>query len=327
VNPRKRALLVAAVALALLALPASGSSYWIYTLTIVGIYATALIGLNLLVGYAGQMSFATTTFMAAGGYAAAVLTTKLQWNPWVACATGVVLAGVLAYAIGFPLLRLRGHYLAMATFALAICTISLVSGAQAVTGGTSGLPGVPALTIGSVNFSSPVPAYYFALAVCALALVAASGLVDSRIGRAWRALAKREDVATSVGIDVRRAKVAAFVVSAVFAAISGAMYVEFTSFVSPDLYDSSMVVQIFIMLFIGGVGTTFGPLLGTTLVVVSPVLLGRFAADQSIVFEIALLIVLVVRPQGILGRASGARPLAAILPAFLQRRRRGGSAV
>jgi branched-chain amino acid transport system permease protein len=326
VSPRSRAAIVAAVTVALLVLPASGSSYWIYTLTIVGIDAIALIGLNVLVGYAGQMSFATTTFMAAGGYGAAVLTTKLQWNPWAACAAGVAFAGILAYAIGFPLLRLRGHYLAMATFALAICTISLVSGAQNVTGGTSGLPGVPPLTIGNVNFSTPVPAYYFALAVCGLALLAARGLVDSRTGRAWRALAKREDVATSVGIDVRRAKVAAFVVSAIFGAISGAMYVEFTTFASPDLYDSAMVVQIFIMLFIGGVGTTYGPLLGTALVVVSPVLLGRFAADQSIVFEIALLIILVVRPQGILGRAAGTRPLAAILPAFLQRRGSGGRA-
>lgn len=323
-NPRNRSALLAAVVVLLLALPASGSNYWIYTLTIVGIYATAMIGLNVLVGYAGQMSFATTTFMAIGGYGTAVLTTKFQWNPWAACLAGVVLAAAVAYAIGLPLLRLRGHYLAMATFALAICTISLVSGAQSITGGTSGLPGVPPLAVGAISFNAPVPAYYLAFAACALALVAASRLVDSRVGRAWRALAKREDVATSVGIDVRRAKVAAFVVSGVFAALAGALYVEFTSFVSPDLYDSSMVVQIFIMLFIGGVGTTYGPLLGTALVVVSPVLLGRFAAYQSIVFEVALLIVLVVRPQGLLGRAGGTRPLAAILPAFLRPRRRDG---
>ncbi len=309
-----------------LALPATGSSYWIYTLTIVGIYATALIGLNVLVGYAGQMSFATTTFMAIGGYSSAVLTTKLGWNPWAACAAGVILAGLVAYAIGFPLLRLRGHYLAMATFALAICTISLVSGAQAITGGTSGLPGVPPLTAGNVNFATPVAAYYLCVAVCALALAAAAGLVNSRTGRAWRALANREDVATSVGIDVRRYKASAFVVAAVFAAIAGALYVEFTSFVSPDLYDSSMVVQIFIMLFIGGVGTPYGPLLGTALVVVSPVVLGRFAADQSIVFEFALLVILVLRPQGILGRAGGTRPLSAILPHALRRRLESGGA-
>lgn len=321
---RNRVAIAVALAALALAVPASGSSYWIYTLTIVAIYATALIGLNLLVGYAGQMSFATTTFMAIGGYAAAVLTTKLGWNPWAACAAGAIAAGAVAFAIGFPLLRLRGHYLAMATFALAICTISLVSGAQSVTGGTSGLPGVPPLTIGALNFSTPVAGYYLCAAVCALALIAAAGLIDSRTGRAWRALAGREDVATSVGIDVRRYKVSAFVVSGVFAAIAGALYVEFTSFVSPDLYDSSIVVQIFIMLFLGGVGTLYGPLLGTALVVVSPILLGRFAAYQSIVFEIALLIVLVVRPQGILGRAGGTRPLSAILPRALRRRRESG---
>jgi branched-chain amino acid transport system permease protein len=327
VNPRKHLALAAGLALVALAVPATGSSYWIYTLTIVAIYATALIGLNVLVGYAGQMSFATTTFMAIGGYAAAVLTTKLGWNPWAACASGVVLAGVVAYGIGFPLLRLRGHYLAMATFALAICTISLVSGAQSITGGTSGLPGVPPLALGALTFSTPVPGYYLCVLVCALALAAATGMVHSRTGRAWRAVAGREDVATSAGIDVRRAKVSAFVVASVFAAVAGALYVEFTSFVSPDLYDSGMVVQIFIMLFIGGVGTTYGPLLGAALVVVSPILLGRFAADQSIVFEVALLIILVVRPQGILGRAGGTRPLSAIFPSAWRRRRetRGAS--
>lgn len=299
--------------------PLSGSSFWIYTLTIVAIYAIAVVGLNALLGYAGQVSFATTAFMAIGGYGSALVTTGWHLDPWLALVIAALIAALMAVIIGIPLLRLRGHYLAMGTFALAMGAFELANDAVNVTGGPIGIPGVPPFTIGPLQLSDPLAFYFFSWVLCALAVLATASLVASRSGRAWRALATREDVAVSLGVNVRYYKLTAFIVSAVLASVAGSLYVEFTSYVSPDLYDVGIVVLLFTMLFIGGIGTPYGPLIGVAIVQIAPIFIAGLQSYESVVFEIVLLVILILRPQGIFGKASAVAPLENLLPPRLVR--------
>jgi len=310
------------IVLAVVAAPVIGSRFWMYNLTIVALYAITVVGLNALVGQAGQVSFAQTTFMAIGGYGVAILSRNHHWNPWLAMLAAALLAAGAAVSIGVPILRLRGHYLAMATFALALGTFALATGAEGLTGGAVGISAVPPLAIGPLVFTDLNLFYPLAWLVCALSVLAVLALQTSFVGRAWRALATREDVAASLGIGIRAYKVLALVVAAVLASIGGSLYVEFTSFVSPDLYDASVIVNLFVMLFLGGRGSVLGPLAGAALVILLPLLIAGLADLRDLVFDLITLAVILVRPQGILGSERGAAPLESLLPRWLLRRLR-----
>ena len=287
----------------LLAAILSGSSFWIYNWTLIAIYTIVLVGLNAMVGYAGQVSFAQTAFMAVGGYGVAILGANHGWNPWLAFVTSVLLAGAFAVVMGVPLFRLRGHYLTMATFAFAMGAYALSIGAD-FTGGAIGISAVPPLRIGQISFVTPVPALLLASLICAASMVVLNVLRSSHVGRSWRALAVSEDVAESLGLNVWRYKMLAFVLASVLAAVGGALYVEVTSYVSPDLYNGTIIVDLFMMFFIGGRGTTFGPLVGATVFLVVPQLISELSGYQGIVFDLLLLSVILLLPQGLLGGIS-----------------------
>lgn len=288
---------------------ASGSRFWIYNITQVAIYAIVVIGLNALVGFAGQVSFAQTAFMAIGGYGVGILSANHHWNAWLASAVSCVVAVAAASVIGSFLLRLRGHYLTMATFALAYGMYSYVGGATGLTGGAIGISGVPALAIGGLSFAQPVPMLVLCAGICLAAVLAVSLLGRSHIGRTWKAVAAREDVVSSLGISASRAKMLAFCIAALLGVVGGILYVEQTGFVSPDLYAPTTIINLFVMLFIGGRGRTFGPLLGAAVVVILPVELSGLANIEGIIFDLLLLAVILIRPQGLLGRAPAAAPV------------------
>jgi branched-chain amino acid transport system permease protein len=291
------------VALAVvIAVPLSGSRLWLYNMLIVAILATATIGLNILTGRAGQVSFAQTSFMAIGGYGLALFTTRLHWNPWLSMALAALIAAVVAFLIGFPLLRLRGHYLAMGTFALALGTTSFADAATFLTGGAVGISGVPPFTLGAFNSLDQVHAYILCWACCRLALAVFAAAQTCYVGRAWRALALREDVAAGLGIHLHGYKTLAFVIAAVLAALAGALYVGVTSFVGPELYDAGIAINMFVILFIGGRGALFGPVLGSMLVVLGPQVFSFIADWQNAIFLLILLLVIMFMPRGLLGR-------------------------
>ncbi len=303
------------VAAVVLGVAASRSTSWIYNITTVAILAIAVVGLNIVIGLAGQVSFATPAFMAVGGYASANLGTRAGWNPWVALLAGAVAATLFAALIGVPLMRLRGHYLAMGTFALALVVGGLALAAKGVTNGSIGIAGVPPFTIGSLDLSGADAFYWLSCGTCGAAVLAVRLLRSSRVGRAWRAVAARDDVASSLGVEVARYKVMAFAASALLAAVAGSLYVEFTSFVAPDLYSTAVNVQIFTMLFIGGLATTWGPVTGAAVVVLFPVVFSGLRDTQSVVLGVLLLAILVLRPQGIGGGRGTYGPIVDLLPA------------
>ena len=281
--------------------PWLGSKLAIYNLTITALFAISVIGLNILLGLAGQASFAQTSFMAIGGYGTALLTTRMDWNPWVAIGVSLLLTVLSAYIIGRPLLRLRGHYLSMATFALSLGVYYFVTAADGLTNGGSGIAGVPPLHAFGVSLASPLKFYVVAWTICGLCLLGFVLLSRSHIGRAWRAIATGQDIALALGIDVVRYKVLAFMIAAGAAAVSGALYVEYTSFVGPDLYDINIILNLFFMLFVGGRGSTIGPIAGAVILVLLPQLLSGLEQYQSLLFFVGLMVLLRVWPNGLFG--------------------------
>ena len=307
---------LALVAIGIVVLPFAGSRLAVYNLTITALYAAVVISLNLLLGLAGQASFAQTTFMAVGGYGSALLTTRIGFDPWLALAASAALAVMLAFVIGRPLLRLRGHYLSMATFALALGTYAFAN-ASTVTNGTIGISGVPSLAIGRLTLDSALSFYILSWAFCALTLIVALLLANSHIGRAWRALATSPEIAAALGIDVPRYRLMVLLIAALIAALAGSLYVEFTSFVGPDLYDINIIITLFLMLFVGGRGSTIGPIVGAGILIIGPQLINGLERFQNLVFFSVLLVLILVRPSGLFGPAHDTIPLRSLLPGWL----------
>jgi branched-chain amino acid transport system permease protein len=299
-----------AVAVVLLGVLLSGSALWIYDLTLVATYAIVVIGLNIVLGYAGLVSFAQTAFMAVGGYAIAILSVRHGVDPWVGLVVGMIVAGVAAALIGLALFRLRGHYLTMASFALAMGVFGYAIADVAFTGGSVGIAGVAPFTVGSFTFLDATDAYILVWVLAGLCAWTGVRARDSHVGRAWRTIADNEDVAASLGLPVLRYKLIAFVIAGVMGALGGGLYVNFTTFVNPDLYAPTIIVNIFLMLFLGGRGRTLGPIVGAAIVVILPQEIAGLSDIQGIIFDLALLVLIVVLPGGLLD-ASSWRALAA----------------
>lgn len=313
---RAELLVLGLIILAVIATPFAGSRLMVYNLTLIALYATVVTSLNMLLGLAGQASFAQTTFMAIGGYGNAILTTRYGINPWLAMLIAMLLSLGFALLIGRPLLRLRGHYLSLGTISLALGTASFAN-ASTFTNGGWGITGVPSLTIGEFSFRNPIAFYVLAWILCLLGTLVFQLLGNSYIGRAWRALSTRQEIASTLGIDVPNYKLLAFAIASVMASLAGSFYVEFTHFVGPDLYDISIVINMMFMLFVGGLRSIVGPILGASFVILVPQAVAGFERYQNIAFYTLLLLLILLRPAGLFGRVREVRALESILPHWL----------
>lgn len=313
---RAELVVLALIILIVIATPFAGSRLMVYNLTLIAIYATVVTSLNMLLGLAGQASFAQTTFMAIGGYGNAILTTRYGVNPWLAMLIAMVLSLGFALLIGRPLLRLRGHYLSLGTISLALGTASFAN-ASTFTNGGWGITGVPSLTIGEFSFRNPIAFYVLAWILCVLGTLVFQLIGNSYIGRAWRALSTRQEIASTLGIDVPNYKLLAFAIASVMASLAGSFYVEFTHFVGPDLYDISIVINMMFMLFVGGLRSVVGPILGASFVILVPQAVAGFERYQNIAFYTLLLLLILLRPAGLFGRVREVRALESILPHWL----------
>jgi len=304
------------IVIGIVVMPFAGSRMMLYNFTLIALYATVVISLNMLLGLAGQASFAQTTFMAIGGYGNAILTTRYGVNPWLAMLIAVLLSLGFALLIGRPLLRLRGHYLSLGTVSLALGTASFAN-ASTFTNGGWGITGVPSLTIGDFSFRNPVAFYVLAWTLCGAGMLVFYLVGNSHIGRAWRALSTRQEIASALGIDVANYKLLAFAIASVMASLAGSFYVEFTHFVGPDLYDISIVINMMFMLFVGGLRSLVGPLLGAGFVILVPQAVAGFERYQNIAFFMLLLLLILLRPAGLFGRVREVRTLESLLPTDL----------
>lgn len=295
------ALLVLAVMLLPLALP----NRYAYDLAIlVALNATVCIGLNLLIGYAGQISLGHAGFLGLGAYAAALLAARWGWPPLVAIVAAAAGVGVLAFAIGRPILRLRGHYLAMATLGLGIIVSIVIATEDRLTGGPDGMP-VPPLSAFGIAVTGERAWYALAAAVLVGAVWLAQNFIESPSGRALRALHASEVAAEVAGVETARHKLRVFVISAVYAAVAGALAAYYAGFVTPASASFLRSIELVTMVVFGGMASVFGAIVGAATLTILPHVLTVFQDYEMVVLGGVLMITMIFMPRGVVPTIHG----------------------
>jgi branched-chain amino acid transport system permease protein len=291
---------VALIAIAIV-FPLFGGASAITVMALGGLYAIVAIGLNLLVGYTGKISFGHNAFMAMGAYASGILTVRFDWPPLPAMIAAAASTGLVAFVIGAPILRLRGHYLAMITLAFSQVVIIVSTRWTEVTGGLTGIPGVPDFSVFGFSFDTKLKMYYLIWGIAIVLFLFSFRIVDSRFGRALRALGAHETAAGALGVDVVRCRIQIFVLSAVYAALAGSLYAHFLNYVNGTFFDLSVMIQLMAILVVGGIGTLWGPVIGAVLLIWVSQSLGNYAEYSQLIFGLLYGGALLFLPGGVVG--------------------------
>jgi len=292
-------LAVSALAALLLGTPLVVSNpYNLGILNLIGLYVIVVLGLNLFIGYAGQMSLGHAAFFGLGAYGSAVLTAPYGFPAWPAMVLTAATLAVVALALGVPTLRLSGHYLAMATLGFNYVVHSVFVQWDRVTGGPSGLSGIPPLSLFGFAFDSDTKFHYLVWAAALAALTLCLNLVRSGVGRGLAALAQDEVAAATLGVNVRRAKVQVFVLSAVLASVAGSLYAHYFGYVNPHAFSIFKSLDLVIMVVVGGMGSIWGTLFGVGFITLLPHLLDFFETYMDIIHGVILVVILLFLPQG-----------------------------
>ena len=260
--------------------------------------AIVCIGLNLLIGYAGQISLGHAGFFALGAYASAILTTHYKWPGLLAMLAGAVMVGLLAFLVARPVLRLKGHYLAMATLGLGIIIAIVINREIPMTGGPDGMS-VPALWVGEWRLTGAVTWYWVSAGALLVAVWLSLNLVESPIGRALRALHGSEIAAETAGIETSRYKVLVFVVSAVFASLAGSLFAHADRFVTPVEAGFLRSIEFVTMVVLGGMASTFGALVGAAILTVLPQVLAAAHEYKHVALGAIMIGVMIFMPRGL----------------------------
>ncbi|KRQ02067.1 branched-chain amino acid ABC transporter permease [Bradyrhizobium manausense] len=277
------------------------TDYHLRLLNLAAISAIAVIGLNFAFGYAGLISLGHAAFVGAGAYGVALLTTLFVWSPWLALPAAVAGTAVLAMLIGVPLLRLKGHYLALATLGFNVSFSIVAANWIDATGGTNGISRIPELQIAGHALTDERSYLWFALLVLAASAAVAALIHGSRHGRAMIAVRDDETASSMTGIDVPRVKLAAFVLSSVYAAVAGALFAFHMRFISPEDFGYAHSITYLAMLVVGGEGSIVGAILGALLVTFLPEWLRFLGSAYLAFFGLFVLAILIFLPSGLAG--------------------------
>jgi len=277
----------------------TSNSYHLQLLTFIGINTLLALGLNMLMGYAGQISLGHAAFYGIGAYTTAILTVHLNWSPWLALPAAVLLTALVAFLVALPMLKLSGYYLGMGTLGFGMIIYILIRQWTTVTGGASGLVGIPFLAMGPYSLASGKTYFYLVWGVVLVSFLICERLVDSRVGRALRAIHDGEQVAAAMGIDTSRLKTGVFVLSAIFAALAGFLYAHLVSFISPNSFDFLVSIRLVTMVVVGGMASIWGSLLGASLLTILPEWLHVFSDFEMIVYGLILMTIMIFLPQGL----------------------------
>lgn len=270
-------------------------------LILAGIYIILAISLDLLVGFTGLISVGHAAFFAIGAYTSAILTTKYQMPPLIALICGLITSGLVAWAIGVAVLRLKGYYLAMATLGLNAIVVKLITGFSSVTGGASGFLGIPPFSIFGISLENHFYYYYFVWAMVVLIIVCSLAIIKSPFGRALTAIHSDEAAASTLGIDCPRYKLHIFIISGIFAGLAGSLFCHYMCFLAPSDFDISTSIFLLVMLFLGGVGTIYGAALGAAFLKLLPEITYQFRDFELFTYGLILIIVIIFLPRGIFG--------------------------
>jgi branched-chain amino acid transport system permease protein len=279
-----------------------GNDYVLNLFVVAGVYAIVVMGLGILLGFAGQLSLAQAAFFGIGAYTSAFLTTRTNWNFWEALPVAVLASALVAFAIGYPSLRqLSGHYLALATIGFGIIAQLVLINWKAFSNGSDGITGIPAPAIGSYTFDSYGSYFYIVLVFVILAAYIAARLKATRVGRAMLAIRENEMAANAMGIDATKYKILAFVLAGAYAGLAGSLLAHSIKFISPDSYSFDQSVVFLVMLILGGSSSIGGAIVGAVILTFLPEVLRPLKNSYILVYGAAVIAMIIFMPQGLAG--------------------------
>ncbi len=280
----------------------AGSEYQIYVMALAFIWAIAVYGLNIITGFCGQLNLAHGGFFAIGAYVVAILTVDHGWAFWPAFIASGVFSAVFGFLVGIVSLRLKEHYFAIFTLCVGFIIYLLLDKWEALTHGSLGIINIaPPEGFGLVDFTRTIPFYYLVLFFLVLAIVLVSRISSSLVGRTFLAIRISDDLAQSLGINLMRNKVLAFVLSTVYAGLAGGLYAGVVRFIGPAEAEVVHTFDIITYLLVGGIGTLMGPLVGTMMITWLTQAVQSFEEYRMIVFGPLLVLLVIFMPKGVVG--------------------------
>jgi len=273
--------------------------YYLQVLTFIGINTLLALGLNMLMGYAGQISLGHAAFYGIGAYGTAVLTVHYNFNPWMAMPCAIAAAMIVAYIVGIPTLKLSGYYLGMGTLGFGMIVNILFREWSSLTGGASGFIGIPPLELGPLSFTSNTNYFYLVWGFVLISFIICHRVIDSRVGRALRSIHDGEKAAAAVGVDTKKLKLQVFVLSAALSALAGFLYAHMVYFISPGTFSFIASIRMVTMVVIGGMASIWGSLLGASLLTLLPEWLHAFSEFEMVVYGLILMLVMIFLPKGL----------------------------
>lgn len=292
------------------AIPLVAGSYVISVMCFIAMFGGLAVGMGLLLEQAGIFSLAHPTWFGLGAYVSGGLAVRGIAPPWLGSIIGAVFVGLVSYVIGAPLLRLKGYYLACATFGLLIIVEISLAQLGSLTGGHEGLMGIPPFSVGNFVLETDRHYYYLSWALCLACLWFLYNLMGSRMGRAVKSFSDSEVAASSMGVNVPRLKLKVFILTAMMASLIGSVYTFYLRFTQPGIFGFPLLVELVTMVIIGGGKTLYGPLLGAFVVMwlrelihmYLGGLLPRTSAEvDAIFFGLLIIVILIFMPGGLAG--------------------------
>lgn len=282
----------------------SGFPYFLRTLIIVGVYIVLALSLNFVVGFAGQLSIGHVGFYAVGAYTTALLTVQFGVPFWIAFILSAVTAALMGLAIGVPILRLKGDYLAIATIGFAeIIRLVLINWTD-FTRGPAGIPGIPSPSIFGFSLSTNTHWYYFILLLVFITVIISYRLLNSRLGRALIAIRDDEIAAEAMGVRPAYLKVLVFTLGAALAGLAGGFFASYIHYVNPDSFVYLESVTILMMVVLGGIGSIPGVIIGAIILTILPEALREVDLYRYAIYGLLLIEMMIVRPQGVVSMES-----------------------
>lgn len=274
------------------------NSYYTDLVIRMAINATIVLGLNLLIGFAGQISLGHAGFVGIGAFASAILPYHFGWSPLAAMIAGALATSVLAGLVARPIFKLKGHYLAMATLGLGIIINIVLRNESQYTGGPDGMPVMP-MEIFNFVISGDEHWYWIVSILLCISIWASLNLINSPFGRALRALHGSEVAASVAGVNVERYKIVIFVVSALFASIMGSITAHYIGFITPSVADFPHSIELLTMVVVGGVASVYGSVVGAVLLTALPQALASFEGWETVVYGVILVGCMIFVPKGV----------------------------
>ncbi len=275
--------------------------YYLSIMIFVGINTIIATGLCMLMGYAGQISLGHAAFYGLGAYTSGILTTRCGLGPWPAMVIAALFTASVAFVVGMPTLKLRGHYLAMATLGFGEIVFIAFNELIDLTGGPSGFGDIPNIRLFGLTLDSDISYYFYVWTIAWLIFLFSMNIIHSRVGRALRSIHDSETAANAMGVNVSRFKLQIFILSAVYASLAGSMYAHFVTFLSPGSFGLMFSILLVIMVVVGGRQNLWGAVLGAGIMTFLPEYLRVFKDYDVLIYGAILLFMVMFLPRGLAG--------------------------